>query len=142
MLTKDLLRALRPEIEAAISTIGAKHGVELSLGNCSFTPTNGTFKLAVNSIDKESGTAVTKELADLRRMLPMLGLTESHLNQVFKIGSKSFTLAGYRSASRTKPFLMTALDNGKRYIATEEQVRRGLGLPLTAVETRVPPFVA
>jgi hypothetical protein len=127
-ISKDLLQALRSDINAALKAVGEKHGVELSAGNASFTPMNATFKLEVRTIAAD-GVAVTKEQADLKARRALLGLTEEHLTQVFTLGRDSYTLHGYRSKAQSKPFLIKRVSDDKVFIVDEPTVRRALGLP-------------
>ena len=126
-ITKDLLRDLRVDIDAALVAVGAKHGVKLLAGNASFLASNATFKLNVSLLD-ETGEAVSKEAADLKRYREMLGLTFDQLTQVFTLGMHRYTLAGYRNRGSTRPFLMRRIDNDKIYLGTREDIDRAFGI--------------
>jgi hypothetical protein len=127
-ISKDLLRVLRADIDAALKAVGEKHGVELVTGNASFTPFNATFKLEVRAKNAD-GEAVRKEEADLKARLGMLGMKDEHLTQVFTLGRDSYTLAGYRSKAPAKPFLIKRVSDEKVFIVSEAVVRSALGLP-------------
>lgn len=127
-ITKDLLKALRIDADAALAAVGAKHGVSLRLGNGTFTALNATFKLEVATLG-EGGEVIDKSVAYLRQNLTLLGLKEEHLNQVFTLGKQSFTLRGYKNTATLKPFVIRDLDTGKDYVATVGQITRALGLP-------------
>lgn len=44
-ITRDILKAIRGDIDAALAAVGEKHGVILKAGNASFSEANFTFKL-------------------------------------------------------------------------------------------------
>lgn len=124
-ITKDMLRDLRTDIDAALAAVGTKHGVALKTGSGSFTDTNATFKLDVSVI--EGGVVVSKESAFLRKHFQMLGLKEEHLSQVFAYGGKNYTLDGFRNTGGGKPYLVER-DDGKKFMMPEEAVKKALGI--------------
>ena len=126
-LTKDLLRILRTDIDAALVEVGKKHNVSLKLGNGTFLPDTATFKLEVMTIG-EGGVIVTKELSALRALAPSLGLKPEHLDQVFKIGATNYTLVGYRNTGAGKPFIAKSLSDEKCYLVGREVIRKALGI--------------
>jgi hypothetical protein len=127
-ISKDLLAALRPDINAALKAVGLKHGVELEACNASFTLMNATYKLEVRVISPE-GVAVTKEQAYLKQSYRFLGLTEAHLTQVFTLGRDSYVLHGYRARALGKAFLIKRLSDDKVFITTDRDIKRALGIP-------------
>ena len=137
-ITKDLLRALRVDVDAALAPIGKKHGVVLKLGRGTFSALNATFKLEVDSIG-DGGEVVTKELANLREMHRILGLEEAHLSQVFAMGGKNFTLAGYKNTGGAKPFLIRDVSDDKLYVSTREALFRALKIAGTEKRPGTPP---
>lgn len=126
MITKDLLRALRIDLDAALVSVGQKHGITIKAGNARFSAETATFKLDIATL--QNGQAIDIELLALKQVLGQYGLTEVHVNQVFKLGTHSFTLAGYRPRARAKPFLIKRLDNDKSYIIDESALKRALGV--------------
>jgi len=124
-ITKELLRALRADVDGALEAVGKKHSVVLKLGRCTFTSSNATFKLEVDTIEI-GGEVVTKELANLREMHKLLGLEEAHLTQVFAMNGRNFTLAGYKNTGGAKPFLIRNLSDDILYVSTRDAVFRAL----------------
>lgn len=135
MITKEMLQLLRTDIDAALAAVGDKHNVVLHAGNASFSPLSATFKLEV-SPRLADGTVIDAATAYLRQNYRLLGLAESHLAQVFKIGGMACTLHGFNSRSRGKPFVVKATDTGKRYIVTSLQVKQALGIKDWETEVR------
>lgn len=128
-ITKQTLIALRPEIDAALAEIAKKHGISLKIGAGLYDVSGltGTFKLEI-AVLTEGGIALSKEAAHLLTNFKTLGLTEDHLKQVFRLGGESYTLHGYISRAREKPYSITRLSDGKNYIATSKMVKTALGI--------------
>lgn len=135
-ITPELLKTLRVEINAALTEVAKKHGISLAVGNSVYDPQGltATMKLEVGVID-EGGLVVTKEVANLRNMYRQLGLKEEHLSQVFKVGTRNYSLHGYKNTGKgirrgcgSKPYLVTCLDDNKIYVMTGAVVKRALGI--------------
>jgi len=114
-ITKDLLRLLRSDIDAALSAVGTKHGIQLKAGNVTFTDLNATFKLEVSTLT-EGGAAISKERANLLHLRQQLGLTEENLNQVIMVGGEAHVLDGYINTGREKPYQIRRLSDNKLYL--------------------------
>ena len=131
LITSQSLREIRVDIDAALAAVGAKHGLVLKAANATYNAagTNATFKLEVNAV--QSGEVVTKEAADLKQYMRRLGLNDSHLTQVFRVGGMSVTLTGYRRKASTKPFLVKTVSGDNEYIVPADMVYSGLGIEHT-----------
>ena len=124
---KSNLKLLRSEIDFALRDIGNRYGIKLNAGRASYMEKSATFKLELMTLD-DSGNAITKEAQTLRAYLGVLGLRESHLDQKFLLGGKTFKLIGYNPRKYAKPFQLLCMEDGKTYVAREEQVKQALGL--------------
>lgn len=136
-ITPALLDLIRVDLKAALEAVGQKHGVQLQLGRGSYTQLNATLKLEINAIGEDG--VVTKEAGDLKRYANMLGLTNEHLTQVFKLGNESYVLSGYRAKASAKPFLVKRLSDSKEFIVSEPTIKQALGIkeaPLTITRIR------
>jgi hypothetical protein len=126
-ITKDLMRAIRIDVNSALVAVGQKHGVVLTLGNGTFTADNAHFKLNVAAVSSD-GNVITKEAADLKLYQRTLGLTDAQLTQVFTLAGKAHVLCGFRRHATTNPFLIKCIANDKVYLAPRESVLRALGV--------------
>ena len=54
MITKQMLKEIRSDLEKVLEEIGEKHGVIIKAGNASFTPVEATMKIEITSVDKDS----------------------------------------------------------------------------------------
>ena len=110
VITKDLIRSLRLEINAALVPIGQKFGVKLDAGNASFTADNINFKLLALAIG-DGGEVVTPEKTDLGRYGPLDGIPAEYLaGRDFLVNGERVVLVGYRSKAREKPYIVQAID--------------------------------
>ena len=66
------------------------------------------------------------------KLLAVLGLSESHLDQKFRLrcrgGVQTFKLSGYNQRAAAAPFRLLCMEDGKTYCANKEQVKRALGV--------------
>jgi hypothetical protein len=94
-ISRDTLRNIRPEINAALAVIAAAHGLKsLTVGSGSFDAASGHFTLklegvAEGGIDKNAATYERSRL--YKPSLPPLGTT-------FKVGREAYEIVGMNSA--------------------------------------------
>ena len=125
---------LRIAVEAALKPLGEAIGVQFRAGHILFQTSNCTVKVEAALIG-DGGEVKTKEAEDFRRMARFYGLKPEQLNQTFTdLRGARFKLVGLNIRARTKPFVIEDVA-GKRFIAPEEMVLRGLG-----IEPRPPHF--
>lgn len=123
-VTRDLLRVLRDELNAAIAPIAAKHGVALQVGNASFTPTTATFKLEVGILDgapEGASTQVIKAQADWKRLARSFGLDPAWLGKSFSYAGVTATILGLMPKRTKYPILVDKA--GKHFLLPIESVR-------------------
>jgi hypothetical protein len=103
---KVTLQALRPEVQAALDAIAAKHGIKLQLGNISFTPDGSSFTSKiegkVEALADEAARKVFLQYAE------MYGLDPEKVGQT---PQGEVRLVGFLPKKRTKPWQVTI--NGK-----------------------------
>jgi hypothetical protein len=114
MITRPLLRAITADINAALASIAKTHGVQIKVGNGSFTTDNATIKIEVASIG-DNGLAKTKEATDFERYATSFGLKPEDLGTVFESRGVKYTLIGAKSRSTKYPLLAKCIDTGKVY---------------------------
>ena len=129
MLNKQVLQALRADVNEALKAVAAKHGLGLELGNATFDPRAGTAKFAMLVAEPSASGATDhatvkaeaewKELASLYRLDPKwLGASGKRAT------GATFKVLGLVSA-RTKFPVLCDVD-GKRLLLTIDEVRRSL----------------
>ena len=112
MITKDLLRALRIDIDEALIAVAEKHNIELKTGNASFTDENATFKLDVASIG-DGGVAVTKIAADFKFNSFNFHMKPEDLGTEFTSPyNEKFVLMGCKPRSKKATLIAKKVDTG------------------------------
>ena len=126
-INRDVLTALRIDLDAAIAAVAAKHGVSMKTGSARFSSAAATMKVEIATISA-TGEVISKTLAALRANYKWLGLTEAQMNATIHIAGRRYKLAGYNSRRYAKPFEITCLDNGKTYVTSKDTVFGALGI--------------
>ena len=100
------LKKLRSDIEAAVATVGAAHGISLTLGTARFSSDNVTMKLEGSIIS--NGTVKTKGAIALERFYP------KYVGKLVKMSNgKTGKVIEYHSRKPKFPFIVEA--GNKRY---------------------------
>ncbi len=118
---KKNLNALRPEIQAALDTVAAAHGIKLQLGNISFL--GPTFTAKVNGEASGADEHKAKEAVEMARIYGV----DCSEPSTFK-GREGAVLVEYNGRARDKPWIYALGD--KKYITDQ----RGLTLMFPAAE--------
>jgi hypothetical protein len=96
-LSKEILKVLRADINAALVAVGKRHGVSIAAGNCSFGPLTASFKLEVGVLDGAPEGASPKEIkarADFTRYCGLFDLKPEWLDKEFTYGGDTCTVVG------------------------------------------------
>jgi hypothetical protein len=127
-LNKATVIALRAEIQEALKSVAAKHGISITTGNGTFTGDNATLKLEIAVIAVD-GTVVSKTVSAFQSLATLYGFKPEDLGRTFKSGSRTYTITGLDRNSYKYPLL--ASSNGKTYKLPLDAVRKALGIPVT-----------
>jgi hypothetical protein len=111
--SKDNLRGLRPQIDAALSAIGAQYGITLKLGNARFSEFEATFKLECR---------IPGKVKDYSQELSFLGLPP--LGTGFKAQGREFIVSEHKP--NAPKYNVVAIEAGTRkaYKFTAESINR------------------
>ncbi len=100
---KPTLRTLRTELEDALAATAQRLGIEIKVGNASFTDSNVTFKLNL-SVRGEDGTVKSKTRVALERFYPQ------YVDKVITLrgrgGPEQGKVVGYNNKAHKYPFLV------------------------------------
>lgn len=113
-MTRPAIKAMRPEIEAALEEFAKSLGLEISLGNASYMANEVSFKLTA----KISGAETQGE-----KLLSAFGYKAGQIVTCGSLGK--VRLVEYKQRNRKYPFIvetMGAAGKGKRYKVSERQI--------------------
>jgi len=112
-ITRAVLKQIANEIEAADQGVAKKHGINISRPNATTDLKTASMKIIINSIAAD-GEVITPESVDLKRFHPEL------VNKKIAIGSRTFTIVGYKSQNWKKPFIMRENKMGGKTFKCDE----------------------
>lgn len=125
-ITKELLKALRADINAALESVGQKHNVTLQAGNCSYNATGtATYKLEVVALG--AGGAQRDIPAELfLQYADIIGLKKEDLHKEIILQGRKFKVAGYKPKARKNSVLIFDPIENKTFVTSVETVKRQL----------------
>ena len=113
-ITRTNIAQIRADVEAALKTIYAKHGVDVTVGNIRFNAESFRCKIEGN-VRGAAGTVATPKAAALPRAAWMLGdeFNETKTYQSPSLGRVKVT--GYNAKAHKYPFIVKRLSTGQFY---------------------------
>jgi hypothetical protein len=94
-------------------------GVTMSVGNCSFTEGEATYKVNVLLDGGKS-----KEQTDLEQMATLMSLDTS---KITTLQGMKVSLVGYNSKARKRPWVIQNLTTAQKYILDDDTAKRLFG---------------
>lgn len=125
-ISRDILKALRSEIDATLKEVGKKYSINLKAGNATFSDTNFTFKLE-GAVITANGTILKKESEDFKRNAILYGLKPEDLGRRFQDNGRAFEITGLKPKASRYPILAKNLSTGQTFKFTSSHVKRCLG---------------
>lgn len=116
-ITRNRIRQINADIEKALWSVAEKHGVEISVGNSSFTDVEYTTKLTVKTEGSEQ-----REREQSREYAKMLGLPEGIVGRDFVMRGETCKVVRIDPKKRKYPVIIKK-PNGKKYKVTVESVK-------------------
>lgn len=111
-INRTTLKWLRPLIVKALEPLSEELGIQLKLGNATFSITNFTFKLE-GALQNSDGTFDTKEREDFKSHAFMYGLKATDLDKEFEYERDTYTIVGFKPRSTKYPILGKRVSDGK-----------------------------
>lgn len=108
---KSNLKTLRVDITAALDEVAKKHGIDLSIGNISFSANEFTTKLTAKGSDNKTENAEM----DFQRGAIRIGIKSEAYGKHFTLGGDTFKLVGINTRAKKYPLLGINGANGKTY---------------------------
>jgi len=93
-ITKELLLDIRATLKEAFKPLVEKHGVNVSLGNISYSPEEATGKLIIQMVNSMTPGEITeKNKAEFEKFATAYGLKASWFGKEFTSGDKGFKIS-------------------------------------------------
>jgi hypothetical protein len=102
------------DIQSALAKVANQYGVNIKVGNASFSPTNFTTKITVSTISKD-GTVMGKEASDFDRYAFMFGITDYKVGDEFEFRDETYKIVGMLPRSKKYPVLAKSVSSGKTF---------------------------
>jgi hypothetical protein len=118
-VTRDLMKVIRADIDAALVAVAQKHGIAISLGNGSYSPDglSGHFKLklaAKTNADDGANANQLQARVNWDRHCEMFGLKKDWLNCTFIREGHEYKIIGLLPGRSKFPVL--ALKDGSKEV--------------------------
>ena len=108
------LKALRQDMNAALKAIEAQYGIQIKVGNASFSDNEVTFKTKCNTIG-EGGKAQTKEANQWKLYAELNGVGQFSVGDRITIQGQVFTIEGWNTRAKKSPVMIKDVATGKSY---------------------------
>jgi len=113
------VKNLRDDINAALSAVSSKYGIQLSVGNATFTSNNVTYKVQA-AVKASDGMVMTKE-ASAFNTYGKYQLPGFNLGQTIILQGNEYVISGWKPKSTKSPVLVTR--GGKTYKVSVNMVK-------------------
>jgi len=121
IFTRGNLENLQAEVEEVLKKLGDKHGVAFEVKPGSFSSTNATFKLGINTKNQD-GTVTTPEKRDWDAYHIMFGFEKDDFGREFRHGGHTFKIDGLHPSRPKYPVTGSRVPDGKRFKFPAESV--------------------
>ena len=122
-------KQIRKELDSFIPAIKRETGLNVDLGNATYTESEITFKITLRLVN-----APNKEMEELIRENNSRNnydfLVNFDLEKTVRQGAKYYQLTGFKPRARKKPYIITD-QNKNSYIISEQEAESMFGIPET-----------
>ena len=115
-LTRNWVKQIRQALQDSIEV----DGFDITVGNASFDDSEVTFKLNLRVKGAE-----TREQRDLRTFAEMDNVD---ISKIAEVRGEKYSLIGYRTKARSRPYIVQNLINNKEYIFTTDMAQKYFGM--------------
>jgi hypothetical protein len=116
---KNNLKALRQDMNAALAKLEAQYGIQINVGNASYSDNEVTFKTKCNTISA-SGTVITKEAQNWSLYAELNGVGQFSIGDRITLQGKVFEIAGWNTRAKKSPVMIKEVGTGKGYKCPKE----------------------
>lgn len=109
---KTNLKIIRADIDAALASVEAKHGIKFNLGNIRFSDNDFRGKLECNSVADASGNAINPAEVHFNDNRWRVGLARDAFGKTFRSNGRTFTIVGVNTRAKKYPVKATDPNGG------------------------------
>jgi hypothetical protein len=113
--TRDELRTFRDDFDVAVKGLKKKYGVEVELGNISFSPSAFRSKIEVTRSVSSDGSKIDIELEKFKKDARSIGVNEGLYGKKFSFSGRKFKVTGLKPRSPKFPIIAEEVSTGKSY---------------------------
>lgn len=115
-ITKELLLDIRATLKEAFKPLVEKHGVNVSLGNVSYSPEEATGKLIIKIINDITPSEIVEKNKELFEKFAMkYGLKASWFGKEFTVDGEKFKISELNRKGRTRNIVAISTTPGKNF---------------------------
>ena len=110
---RGVVRELRDSLQNTLTEFEQKHGVNVHVGNASYSENNVTFKVEVANIVE--GEVKSKDVINFEKYCSSYGLEIDDLGKTFRSNRRVFKITGLRPTAHKYPVLADDVISGKSF---------------------------
>lgn len=126
-IDRELLKLIRPEIDAALKAVADKFGISIKAGKAAFSAMNATFKLEL-AVISENGDVVNKDAERFDKYAHLVGLLPEHRGAQVQLGAASYKITGLKSVIDGKFPIIAQRTDGKSFCLSVSAVKSALNI--------------
>lgn len=123
MITREKIRDMRKDIDAALKEVAEKHCVTIEAGNASYSSKSFSLKLNITE-NASDGSTVSQGELDWEKSHWKFGLDKDLFGKTFKTNKGEYEIVGLKPRSYKYPVLGKSLKDGKTYKFPEATVKK------------------
>ena len=108
------LKALRQDMNDVLKAVELRYGIQINVGNASFSDNEVTFKTKCNTIG-EGGKAQTKEANQWKMYAELNGVGQFSVGDRITIQGQVFSIEGWNTRAKKSPVMIKDIATGKSY---------------------------
>ena len=111
---KQNLKSLRQDMNAALAKLEKQYGIQINVGNASYSDNEVTFKTKCNTVSKE-GTAITKEAQNWSLYAELNGVSQFSIGDRIALQGKIFSIEGWNTRAKKAPVMIKEVGSNKTF---------------------------
>ena len=111
---KQNLKNLRQDMNAVLAKLEKQYGIQINVGNASYSDNEVTFKTKCNTVSKE-GTAITKEAQNWPLYAELNGVSQFSIGDRIALQGKIFSIEGWNTRAKKAPVMIKEVGSNKTF---------------------------